>query len=53
MEDAAIHWHHRQGMSLGPYEGKVFGSCYCQKFQDLFEDVLPIILYLFKRCRCQ
>ena len=29
MEDSAINWHHCQGMSLGSYEGEVFGYlCY-------------------------
>ena len=32
----SIHWHCCQGVSLGPYEGKVYVSYYCQKFKDFF-----------------
>ena len=33
LDHTSIHWHCCQGVSLGPYEGKVFVSYYCQKFQ--------------------
>ena len=35
MEDTALHWHHCQGMSLGPYEG---------------DDVFGYLLYIFVTC---
>ena len=37
-----------KGCHLVPMKVK---SYYCQKFQDFFQDVLPIIFCLFKRCR--
>ena len=40
MEDTALHWHHCQGMSLGPYEGDgVFG-----------DGVFGYLLYFFVTC---
>ena len=32
MEDTAIHWHHCQGMSLGPYEGDLVYLDICYTF---------------------
>ena len=43
-----------KGCHLVPMKVKSLCHFIVKNFcQDFFEDVLPIILYLFKRCRCQ
>ena len=51
MEDTAIHWHHCQGMSLGPYEVRYLDICAIflspvPKKALYFEDVNGILDHL-------
>ena len=57
MEDSAINWHHCQGMSLGSYEGEVFGYlCFifvtCPQKMVIYFDDVHCTWYFRSSCIC-